>query len=157
MRSATPFLFAAGIGFVAGLRSLTAPAVMAWAAHLGWVYLEGTSFRFMGSTTAVAVLSLLALGELIGDKLPKIPKRTSPAPLLFRMLTGGLCGACLLTAANQSAALGGVCGAIGAVIGAFSGYAIRKRLVSQAGIPDIFVAIPEDLIAIGLALFLVCH
>jgi uncharacterized membrane protein len=149
------FSFAVGIGIVAGLRSLTAPAVTSWAAHLGWVNLDGTPFRFMGSTSAVAILSLLAIAELIGDKLPKTPRRTAIVPLLIRMLTGGLCGACLLGAANQSAALGAVLGAIGAVIGTFGGYEIRKRLVTQFGIPDIFVAIPEDLIAIGLALFLV--
>jgi uncharacterized membrane protein len=149
------FLFAVGIGIVAGLRSLTAPAVTAWAAHLGWVNLDGTPFRFMGSTSAVAILSLLAIAELIADKLPKTPSRTAVVPLLVRILTGGLCGACLLGAAHQSAALGALLGAIGAVIGTFGGYEIRKRLVNQFGIPDIFVAIPEDLIAIGLALFLV--
>jgi uncharacterized membrane protein len=149
------FPIAVGIAIVAGLRSLTAPAVTAWAAHLGWVNLDGTPFRFMGSTSAVAILSLLAIAELIGDKLPKTPRRTAVVPLLVRMLTGGLCGACLLGAANQSAAFGAVLGAIGAVIGTFGGYEIRKRLVTQFGIPDIFVAIPEDLVAIGLALFLV--
>src|SRR2546430_9161611 len=30
------FAVALGIGIVAGLRALTAPAVVAWAAHLGW-------------------------------------------------------------------------------------------------------------------------
>jgi uncharacterized membrane protein len=68
-----------------------------------------------------------------------------------------LCGACLFIAANQSAALGAVFGAMGAVAGAFAGYEIRKRLVTRFGIRDLFVAIPEDLIAIGLALFLVCR
>ena len=34
-----PFAFL--IGFFAGLRSLTAPAVTAWAVHLGWLKLEG--------------------------------------------------------------------------------------------------------------------
>jgi uncharacterized membrane protein len=151
------WIFALAIGLVAGLRSFTAPAVMSWAAHLGWINLEATFLRFMGSTAAVAVFSLCAIGELIGDKLPKIPRRTAPGPLLFRMLTGGLCGACLFGAANQSAALGALCGAIGAVAGAFAGYEIRKRLVTRFGIRDLFVAIPEDLIALGVALFLVCR
>jgi uncharacterized membrane protein len=48
-----------------------------------------------------------------------------------------------------------VLGAIGAVIGAFVGYEIRKRLVTQLKVPDFFIALPEDLIAISLALFLV--
>ena len=76
------FVLALGIGIVAGLRSLTAPAVVAWGAHLGWLNLHGSPLAFMGSTTAVAVFSLLAIGELIADKLPMTPKRTAPAPLI---------------------------------------------------------------------------
>ena len=72
------FVLALGIGIVAGLRSLTAPAVLAWGAHLGWLNLHGSPLAFMGSITAVAVFSLLAIGELIADKLPMTPKRTAP-------------------------------------------------------------------------------
>ena len=90
------FVFATGIGIVAGLRSLLAPAVVAWAAHFGWLNLHGSPLAFMGSTIAVAVFSLFAIGELVGDKLPKTPKRTALGPLLARILTGGLCGASLL-------------------------------------------------------------
>ena len=147
--------WAVGIGVVAGLRSLLAPAAVAWAAHLGWLHLQGTPLGFMGSKIALIIFSLLAIGELIADKLPKTPKRTAVAPLLARMVTGGLCGACICVSANQSLGIGAVLGAIGAVIGAFAGYEIRKRLVTQLRVPDFFIALPEDLIAISLALFLV--
>ena len=95
------FVFATRIGIVAGLRSLLAPAVVAWAAHFGWLNLHGAPLAFMGSTIAVAVFSLFAIGELVGDKLPKTPKRTALAPLLARILTGGLCGASLCAAARE--------------------------------------------------------
>ena len=108
-----------GIGVVAGLHSLLAPAAVAWAAHIGWLHLQGTSLSFMGSKIAVVILLLLAIGELIGDKLPRIPKRTAVAPLLARVLTGSLSGACLSVSANQSLGIGAVLGAIGAMIGAF--------------------------------------
>ena len=75
-------LLAIGIGIVAGLRSLLAPAVVAWAAHFDWLNLNSSPLAFMGSRTAVAIFSVLAIGELIGDKLSKTPKRTSFAPLL---------------------------------------------------------------------------
>lgn len=146
---------ALGIGFVAGLRSLLAPAAVAWAAHLGWLNLQGTSLAFVGSKVALIIFSLLAIGELIGDKLPKTPKRTAPAPLLARILSGGFCGACVVLGAHQSLGIGAILGTIGAVIGAFAGYEIRKRLVTRLNIPDLFIALPEDLIAISLALFLV--
>ena len=147
------FVLAFGIGIVAGLRSLTAPAVVAWGAHLGWLNLHASPLAFMGSTTAVAIFSLLAIGELIADKLPTTPKRTAPAPLAARVITGGLCGACLWAASGISLLAGTLLGAIGSVIGAFLGYNVRRRLVLH--IKDVVVAVCEDVITIGLALFLV--
>jgi uncharacterized membrane protein len=111
----------------------------------------------MGSTVAVAILSLLAVGELIADKMPRIPSRTSLVPLLARIVMGGLCGASLCASANQSLLIGALLGGMGAVIGAFGGYEIRRQLVSKLNTKDIFIAISEDLIAVGLACFLVIH
>lgn len=109
----------------------------------------------MGSKIAVALFSLLALGELIADKMPGTPSRTSLVPLLARILMGGLCGASLCASANQSLLIGALLGGTGAVIGAFGGYEIRRRLVGKLNAKDIFIAVPEDLIAIALACFLV--
>jgi uncharacterized membrane protein len=148
-------VLAFGIGIVAGLRSLTAPAVVAWAARIGWVNLHGSLLAFMGSMIAVAIFSVLALGELIGDKLPWIPKRTAPASLLGRFLTGALCGACLCAAVGTSLVGGALVGGTGAVVGAFVGYQIRSRLVTNLDIKDFIVALCEDLVAIALALFVV--
>jgi len=149
------FVFAIGIGIVAGLRSLTAPAVIAWAAHLGWLNLHGSPLAFIGSTTAVAIFSLLAIGELVADKLPNTPKRTAIVPLLARIVLGGLCGACLCAVAGKSLLAGALLGGTGGVIGAFVGYETRKRLVNSLHIKDLVVAICEDFVAIVLAFFLV--
>jgi uncharacterized membrane protein len=147
------FLIALGIGIVAGLRSLTAPAVVAWGAHLSWLNLHGSPLAFMGSRAAVAIFSLLAIGELVADKLPMTPKRTAPAPLMARIIMGGLCGACLCAAAGKSLLVGTLLGGIGGVAGAILGYNIRRRL--DLRIKDLIVAVFEDVVAIGLALFLV--
>jgi uncharacterized membrane protein len=144
-----------GIGFVAGLRSLTAPAAVSWAAHLRWLDLEGTPLAFMGSTAAVAVLSLLAIAEYIIDKLPRTPNRTKPGPLISRIVMGGLAGACLSVSAREPLLTGAVLGGLGAVIGAYAGYEVRRRLVSGLRVRDIVVAVPEDLLAIALAYVLV--
>jgi uncharacterized membrane protein len=149
------YAFAVGIGVVAGLRSLTAPAVVAWAARLGWLNLSGSALAFLGSTLTVAIVSLLAIGELVADKLPMTPRRTALGPLLARILMGSLSGACLCISAGQSSLIGAVLGGIGSVIGTFAGYEIRRRLVQTLNIRDISIALAEDLIAIGLALFLV--
>ncbi|HLW35810.1 MAG TPA: DUF4126 family protein [Chthoniobacterales bacterium] len=153
----TVFVFALAIGFTTGLRALTPPALVAWAAHLGWMNLNSSPFAFMGSTIAVVIFSILAVLELIGDLLPSTPKRTAPMPLLARILIGGLCGSCLCAASNQSLFIGAILGAIGGVIGAFAGYEIRKRVVAALKVEDMFVALLEDLITIGIAYFSVTH
>jgi uncharacterized membrane protein len=149
------FALALGIGIVAGLRALTAPAVVSWAAHLGCLNLHGTPLAFMGSSVAVGIFSLAAIGEYVNDVLPKTPSRTSPGPLIARMVTGGLSGAGLCASAGQSLLFGTVLGGTGAVVGTFGGYQVRTRLVRALKVKDIFVAIPEDLVAVGLACFLV--
>ena len=149
------FAFALGIGFVAGLRSLTPPAVVAWAARLGWLNLNNSPLAFMGSIIAVVIFSLLAVFELFVDLQPSTPKRTAPVPLGARILTGGLCGACLCTASHQSLIVGAILGGVGGIIGAFAGYEIRRRLVTALNVKDIFIAVLEDLVTIGFACFLV--
>ena len=149
------FAFALGIGFTAGLRSLTPPAVVAWAAHLGWLNLTNSPLAFMGSTIAAVIFSLLALFELFVDLQPSTQKRTAPVPLIARILTGALCGACICAATNQSLIIGAILGGVGGIIGAFAGYEIRRRLVTALNIKDIFVALLEDLVTIGLACFFV--
>ena len=148
-------LLALLIGIVAGLRSLTAPALVAWAAHLGWLNLTGTPLAFMGSTVAVGIFTLLAIAELIGDVLPKTPARTTAIPLIARLVTGGLCGACLYANAGQTLAVGAVGGILGAVIGTYGGYHIRHALVNGLKVKDILIAIPEDIVAIALAYWIV--
>jgi uncharacterized membrane protein len=155
MRTNYAFGLAFGIGIVAGLRTFTAPAAVSWAAYLGWLNLQGSPLAFMGSTVAVAILSLAAIGEYVADVLPKTPSRTKPGPLVARIVTGGLSGACLCASANQSLIAGAVLGAAGGVIGAFAGYQVRTRLVSGLKVKDIFIAIPEDLVAIAIAYCLV--
>ena len=149
-------LFSAfGIGVVAGLRSLTAPAAVSWAAYLGWLNLQDSLLAFMGSIVTVVIASLLALGELGADLSPRIPRRTAPGPLVGRLLMGALCGACLCVTAGQSLSVGALLGATGGLVGAFAGYELRRRLVAGGNIRDVFVALGEDLLAIGLACFLV--
>lgn len=155
MSSTLALSFAIGIGVVAGLRSLTAPAVVAWAAHLGWIKLHNSPLSFMGSKWSLGIFTVLALVEFVADQLPGTPARTAPVGLSARIVTGGLCGACLAVAGSASLVVGAVAGAIGGVAGAFAGYHTRVGLVRSLRLPDVAVAIPEDLVAIALGLLLV--
>jgi uncharacterized membrane protein len=146
--------FAFLVGFLAGLRSLTPPAAVAWAAHAGWLKIQGV-LTFMGSAWSVGIFTVLALGELAADKWAKIPNRTDIPPLVTRMLTGGLCGACVAISGGGSLEIGAALGAAGGVTGAFAGFHARRRLVQALGVPDFYVAVVEDLVVIGGGLWIV--
>ena len=149
------YLLVIGIGFVAGLRSLTPPAAVSWAARLGWLNLHGSPLAFMGSAVAVAIFSLLAALEYVADLLPRTPNRTKPGPLVARIFTGALSGVCLAVSAGDSSTVAATLGGIGAVVGTFAGYQARMRLVRGLKVKDVFVAVPEDLIAVILAYLVV--
>jgi uncharacterized membrane protein len=149
-----PFMLAFLIGVIAGLRSLTAPAVVSWAARLGWLHLENTGLAFLGCVASPYILSVLAIAELIADKLPKTPSRKSPAGFAARLVTGALCGAAFGTA-GQSLTLGLVAGVIGSIAGTLGGYEFRVRLVKAIGGNDLPIALLEDVIAIGGAFLIV--
>lgn len=142
------------IGFVAGLRTVTPPAALAWAAHLGWINLTGTRLAFLGSIIAVGLFTAGALGEYVTDQLPSTPARTVPVQLGARIVMGGFCGSALALAAGQSVLLGIVLAMVGAVAGTYGGYHARTGLVRSLKVPDFAVGVPEDLIALGAAFFI---
>jgi uncharacterized membrane protein len=155
MNSSAALALVFAIGIIAGLRALTAPAVVCWAAHLGWLNLQNSHLAWMGSTAAVAIFSILALAEIINDKLPATGSRTAPPSLVIRSITGALAGTALAIAASQSVLLGIVLGVVGALAGSFLGYEVRHRIVTGLKVPDFPIALVEDAIAIGCGLLIV--
>ena len=155
MNSSQVLILALLIGVVAGLRSLTAPAVVTWAAHRDWINLHNTLLSFMASTSAIVVFTLLAAVELIADQLPSTPSRLKPPGLIARIVLGGLSGAAMAVAGAQSVVPGAILGIAGGIAGAFAGYQVRTRLVKALGIPDLVVGLLEDAVAIGGGLFIV--
>jgi uncharacterized membrane protein len=150
-----PFILALAIGVIAGLRSMTPPAIVAWAARLGCLQLEGTPLAFLGSPVAAYLLTGLMLAELVADKLPFTPSRTRPGPFIGRILTGGLAGAALTGGTGGSLLAGAVLGGLGGVAGTLGGYRVRTGLVRALGTPDYVVALAEDAVAVGGAVLIV--
>ena len=147
------YVLALLIGVVAGLRAMTAPAAVAWGAYLGWLPLSGTWAGFMGHWIALAVFTVLALGELVGDQLPSTPSRKVPVQFGTRLVSGAFAGAVIGTAGGALIA-GLVAGAVGAVIGTYGGAEVRARLAGAFG-RDLPAALIEDAAAILLALLVV--
>jgi uncharacterized membrane protein len=150
------YIFVLLIGIVAGLRVMTPFAAVSWAAHLGWLPLQNTWLAFLGATVTPYVLSVLALGEIINDKLPKTASRKSPMMFGTRIVMGAFCGAALCVA-SQTMLAGALVGAIGAVIGTLGGYELRTRLARAIGGKDLPIALLEDAVAIGAAILIVCR
>jgi uncharacterized membrane protein len=150
-RSYTPAL-AVGIGAVAGLRTLTAPAVLAWAAKQRWIRLGNSPFATIISAKASTRLTVLAVSELIADKLPFTPSRLKAGPLASRVVSGAVCGATIYGVVERPLVEGAVLGGVGAIAGALAGYHMRKRL--RHDMPDLGVAVLEDVLAIGGAVLI---
>ncbi len=140
---------AALIGTVAGMRSMTAPAIVSRIAHVAGVNVDKTGVDFLHSPIVPRVLSILAFGELIADKLPFVPSRITPFPLVTRAISGAVSGAALCSSKKRSQWLGALFGAAGAVAGSYAAYELRRRLVKGFHIPDAVVAVAEDVIAVG--------
>lgn len=109
----------------------------------------------MGSTAAVAIFSILALAEIINDKLPATGSRLAPPSLVIRSITGALAGSGLAIAAHQSLLLGILVAIVGALAGSFVGYQVRHQIVAGLKVPDFPIALVEDAIAIGCGLLIV--
>ena len=142
---------ALGMGAAAGLRSMSAPAALSRALSAGRIGgLEETPFAILGSASVSRVLLLLEIGEMLVDKLPVAPSRTSPPPLLGRAASGALVGAALFASGKRGAVAGGALGAGVALAAAYAGERLRLLAAQRLGIPDPAVALIED----GLVLLL---
>jgi uncharacterized membrane protein len=138
---------AAGLGVVAGLRSMAAPAVLSWAANHGAIGRLPRPLRLLRNRRAEEVTAVMALGEIIADKVPNAPNRTTAPAVAARMASGALVGGTLCASKRKPLAFGVIAGALGALAGTYAGFHLRRRLSQQ--LPDTVVAVAEDAIALG--------
>ncbi|HET7516453.1 MAG TPA: DUF4126 domain-containing protein, partial [Actinomycetes bacterium] len=97
--------------------------------------------------------SLVGLaGELVADKLPITPRRTTTGPFLQRLATGGTVGAAVHYDAGRSRLLGALLGAAGAGAGAWAGSTARTFLAERTRLPNLLLGAAEDVVAVGLAM-----
>ncbi|MEN3147596.1 DUF4126 family protein [Neorhizobium sp. IRAMC:178] len=147
------YILALLIGVVAGLRAMTAPAAIAWAAYLGWLNLSGSWLSFMGTIWAVGIFTILAVVELVTDQLPSTPSRKVPQQFGARLVMGALTGAAIGTPYGGWI-VGLIAGIIGAAIGTYGGAAVRGKLAASFG-KDPPAAFIEDAVAIVAAYLII--
>ncbi len=127
-------VLAFGIGFAAGLRTFMPVAAL--------------RFPYRDWTTVVAFV--VALGELVGDKLPRVPSRLSPGPFVGRCVVGAYAGLVVGGKLGLDFAPAALIGIAGAAAGALSGASYRKA-VARARLPDLWFALVEDAVAVAIA------
>jgi uncharacterized membrane protein len=141
------------MGVIAGMRSMSAPAFVSnYLVHQNSKELADSSFGLMGSARVAKVLKIAAVGEMIADKLPAIPARISPVPLVARILSGGLCGASICTAEGKRADVGAIFGGLSAIGSAYTFYHLRRKLGEIEGLPGAALGLGEDAIVVGSGL-----
>lgn len=142
------YLQAIGMGIIAGMRSMSAPALVSnYLTEKQSPEIEDSPFKLLASENVSNTLKVLAVGEMIADKTSFIPDRISPLPLIGRAVSGALCGASLCTSEKESAETGAIIGALAAIGSAYTSYYLRKQL--GEGIPDVLLGLIEDTVVIG--------
>lgn len=144
MATLKPYAVAASFGALAGLRSLTPPALLSLVGARGRGKLGRSDFGFLKNRGSLYAFAALAAGELVADKLPGIPARIKPGPLTARVASGALCGAAVFAAERERVAVGALVGGAAAAAASFAAYHLRKNAVDREKTTALLAALAED-------------
>jgi uncharacterized membrane protein len=137
-------ILAAGIGAIAGLRSMSAPALTSHFLANNPGGGSGPVTRLLSLSSTSAISRIMAVGEMIADKTPLVPSRTIPVSLAGRALMGGLCGAAIAERRGGSSLACGIIGASAAVGSAYAAFHLRQFLHDRFRIPQPILGLMED-------------
>jgi uncharacterized membrane protein len=141
----------AALGAVAGMRSLAAPAALSRHLATDPTVPHGVLDDLLSRPAAPRVLTIASAAEHVADKLSFIPPRTDPAPLAGRIAAGAVCGWVISRRAGEPPLPGAIAGAVAAAAATFAFFHLRRALTSGVGLPDLPIAIVEDMAAVALA------
>jgi uncharacterized membrane protein len=117
-----------------GARSMTGVAVAA---------------RELVAPNVAAVVALMAGAELVADKLPGIPNRTDPLPLLGRIGAGAVIGAAVSAVSGRNRVAGAMIGALSSWVAAEASFRFRRELSRRAS--PLAAALIEDAVVCAIA------
>ncbi|MBF9254543.1 DUF4126 family protein [Pontibacter sp. 172403-2] len=151
MNNNNPIWRTLGLGAIAGMRSMTAPALLSnELSNAPTAALAGSPLRYLQHGPVATGLKLLAASELVGDKIPGMPDRISPPILLPRALSGALVGATIFTVHQDSWIKGAAIGAAAAVAATYGSFYLRKLMNKYA--PNAVSGALEDALTLGSGL-----
>jgi len=136
------------VGVACGLRALIGHAADSRAASCQELPLQGTWLAFLGFRATPFITTLLAIGELVTDKLPKTPSRLVPPQFGARVSMGALTGAAI-GASQGNLLMGFLSGIAGSILGTLGGSKARAAAAKLFG-RDLPAALLEDIVAIAL-------
>ncbi len=140
---------AAMMGAVAGLRSMSSPAIVSQFVRSGLLPTGHSRISFLDRPATAKALAVLAVGELVADKLPFMPRRTKAPAVAARALSGGFSGGAIASSNRKSVFAGAMLGAAAAVGATYGAYALRRQAAQKFHLADPVVAIIEDVLVAG--------
>jgi uncharacterized membrane protein len=150
LKTSNPFWQVLGLGVLAGMRSTAAPAIVSHIlSHHHSPKLAHSPLSFMQSQNVATALKVMAVGELVADKLPLTPNRTKPIAIVARCLSGALSGAVIYKAANSNVAAGALLCGSAAFAATFGSFFLRKSVVNKSRLMDPLIGAIEDALVIG--------
>jgi uncharacterized membrane protein len=111
--------------------------------------LNKSPLKFMQSGVTAAVFKVLAVGELVGDKLPNTPNRTATPGVVGRCLAGALAGASIFKASRNNTIVGAAIGSVSALASTFGCFYLRRFAGAKTGITDPIIGGIEDALVAG--------
>jgi uncharacterized membrane protein len=137
----------AGLCALAGMRTMSGPALVSLDREL--VKRSSVASRFFNSGNVMLAMQALAVGEMVADKLPFMPKRTWLPSLITRASAGAIIGASIYSAEDEPTLNGAIIGGASAIAATYVSYNIRRTLTNTFHVPDFLVALLEDSIIIS--------
>jgi uncharacterized membrane protein len=137
----------AGLSALAGMRTMSAPALLTGSRR--FIERNNAASEILDSRYVTLTVQALAVGEMVADKLPFMPKRTWFPALLARTVSGAVMGASVFNSEDESMLSGAVIGGASAIMATYVSYNVRRVLTKTFHVPDFIVAIAEDSFILG--------
>lgn len=149
---ATDYLSTTLLGVLAGMRSMTPPALVSLYLNRNPQLRKGTLSNFLGSGNSLTAFTLLALGEITADKFPQAPNRTFAPALVGRLGTSALASAAIAEAHGENQTVAAALSA--AVTGVATFATFQARIAANRYLPNPVTGVLEDtiLFSIGASL-----
>ena len=137
-----------GLGTAAGTRPSLTLAVIGIMYKLGWGVGLNQTFEFLGYWAAIMVFVVLALFESSFDKIPKIDRLQNRLTMPYRVVVGGVAGACTIPFGWKGVVVGVVVGASAAWFALYAKQLTRPKTVPSDAVLNL-MGLWEDLAALA--------